>query len=572
MGATSALALLLGCRGRPQEALTTLEATLFPDENGFLHRGPGEPYQVRTELAEAQAGREGRRRSLVVFHHITDAQIVDEESPLRGEWVDSCPSPISTAAFRPQETLSLQLTASLIRQANRLNRSPVTGRAVDFLVHTGDAADNAQYNELRWFLDLLDGLPVNPDSGAPGYEGVQEESPDPRYPDLLQLAQRTFRGERLRYPWYAVIGNRDLLVQGNFAPDETANEIATGDEKVIDIAPDRKEEVCSHPSVLLDPRASQEILQDPATEVRRVAPDPKRRLLSRKEWIAEHFKTLEVPGPRGHGFTQENLDQGTGYYLMEHGLITFIALDTVNPAGFAAGSIDLKQYLWLEEQLIAGSSHYWDPQGRAVTTGNPDRLFVILSHHGTDTMNNPLPDAETGKPRLQGPHLEELLHRFPNVILHVTGHSHSNRIVARPDPQGRGAGYWQVSTSSPLDFPMQGRLLEVVDNRDGTISILTTVYDMAAPLDPGDARDPTPDDGLNQERLASIGRQVAARDLQMDREAAGLAPSDRNAELLLPAPFDLSSLVTPPAHRRLLAARRARLNRRQLLGLLLLPG
>lgn len=30
----------------------------------------------------------------------------------------------------------------------------MTDRAVDFVLHTGNAADNAQFNELRWFIDL----------------------------------------------------------------------------------------------------------------------------------------------------------------------------------------------------------------------------------------------------------------------------------------------------------------------------------------------------------------------------------------------------------------------------------
>lgn len=570
LGVGSGVALLMGCRaGEPvRSVLTTLERTITLGPEGVLGFGPGEPHQVRPELAEAQAGREGRRRSLVVFHHFADAHILDEESPLRGEWLDSCPSPITTTAFRPHEALSLHITASLIRQANRIDRSPISGRAVDFLVHTGDAADNAQYNELRWFLDLMDGLPVEPDSGSPGYQGVQGESPDPRYPDLLQRAQLRFQGVPLRYPWYAVIGNHDILAQGNFAPSQTAEAIAVGESKVIDIAPELKAEVCDDPSVLLDPGASRRIFSDPATEVRQVAADLNRRLLNRKEWIQEHFKTAAVPGPRGHGFTQENLDSGTAYYVLEHGLVHFVVLDTVNPAGFSAGSIDRQQFRWLEEQLIAGSSRYWDRQGQAVTTGNPDRLFVILSHHDVDSMNNPLPDPATGEERLGGAQVEELLHRFPNVILHVAGHSRANRIVARPDPQGRGPGYWQVTTTSPLDFPAQGRLLEIVDNRDGTLSIFATVYDLAAPLDPEEAEDPTPKDGLNQERLAAIARRVAARDPQLDPAGAGLSPSDRNVELLIPAPFNLSRLATPPPHRRLLAQRRWGLARRQLLGLL----
>jgi hypothetical protein len=94
---------------------------------------------------------------------------------------------------------------------------------------------------------------------------------------------------------------------------------------------------------------------------------------------------------------------------------------------------------------------------------------------------------------------------------------------------------------------MQSRLLEVVDNGDGTISILSTVYDTIPPINPGDAADPTPADGVNQALLAGVARQIGMRDTQINTAASGLAASDRNAELLLAAPFEIPA----PAARRL---------------------
>jgi hypothetical protein len=92
---------------------------------------------------------------------------------------------------------------------------------------------------------------------------------------------------------------------------------------------------------------------------------------------------------------------------------------------------------------------------------------------------------------------------------------------------------------------MQGRLIEITDNRDGTISIFSTVYDSLAPINPGDADDPTPDDGVNQRLLAGVARQLADGDPQSNPEAGGLQPSDRNAELIIEAPFDLATLPRP---------------------------
>ncbi|MDP2674437.1 MAG: hypothetical protein Q8Q00_05970, partial [Dehalococcoidia bacterium] len=301
LGGGVALASIFGCRSGGERPLTTLDRTIVLGADGVLRSGPGEPHQVRTELAQAQVDREKRRRSLVVFHHFGDTQTLDEESPLRGEWQDSCPTPLSTAAFRPQESLTLQVTASLVRQANRIDRSAVTERAVDFALHTGNAADNAQYNELRWFIDLMDGRQVAPDSGGSGYQGVQLESPDQRYPDLLALAQIPFKPQGIRYPWYTALGNRDVLVQGNFPPSDASRQIALGGKKIIDLSPARKVEVCADPSILLDPERTQEILADKDTEVRDVTPDENRRLLTRADWMQEMFNSSERPGPQGHG-------------------------------------------------------------------------------------------------------------------------------------------------------------------------------------------------------------------------------------------------------------------------------
>lgn len=536
------LAASVACGGGGEASLTTLDGAVVLDGDGNLVAGPGEPYAVRTELAQARTGRDSARRSLVVFHHFSDFRITDEESPLRSEWVESCPQPLSASAFRPQESLSLHAASAMIEQANRIVRSPVTGRPVDLAIHTGDEADNAQFNEVRWFLDLLDGKAVTPSSGSPEYEGVQDKSPASAYPDLLTEAQREFRPHALRYPWYAVAGNRDLLAQGSVAPAESAGTVATGAGKIISIGPAAKEEVCADPSLLLAPGSSDRILSDPGTAVVTVAPDERRRLLTRKEWVEEHFQTAEAPGPAGHGFSPENRDQGTAYYVLDRGPVVFIVLDTVNPGGYSAGSMDIAQFTWLEQQLAARSSAYFDAAGKPVAAPNEDRLLVIVSHHASSTMNNPFPDPATQEERVRGPQLEALLHRFPNVVLHVAGHALEHRITAKPDPARRTAGYWEVTTASPLDYPMQSRLLEIADNGDGTLSLFSTVYDTAAPVKPGGAKDPTPGDGVNQLRLASIARQVGVRDPQVNLAAAGPASGDRNAELLLPAPFDLSKL------------------------------
>ncbi len=541
------LALAAACKSdEPPPSGTTLTQTLGVDSEGNLVVAEGEPYTVRTELAQAQSDRRDRRLSLVVFHQLSDFGIVDEESPLRSEWLEACNSAVNDESFRSQESLSLHVAEALIAQANVVDRSPVTRAPVDFAIHTGSAADNAQFNELRWFIDLMDGVPVDPESGAVGYEGVQTESPAKAYADLLTLAQEAFIPEGINYPWYAVAGNHDALSQGNFPLTERAAEVATGAQKIFALGPAALAEVCDSGSIF-GPGPSAELLNDPGTIIRGVGADKNRRLISHSDWIREHLPPPNTgPGPLGHGFSIQGANEGRAYYTFEENGVVFIVLDSANPSGFPSGSLDQAQYDWLEERLTAHSSSYADGGGQFVTTENADRLMVIVSHHPSAVMTNPYPGTD-GEPRTLRGEVEDLVGRFPNVVLWLSGHTGRNSISARP--AAAGGGYWEVTTAGALDFPMQGRLLEIVDNRDGTLSIFTTMYGLATTVNPGDAEDGTPEDGLNQRLLAGVARQLAFRDPQLDPAGPGLSLSDRNAELLVPAPFDLFELPPPTESR-----------------------
>ena len=76
-----------------------------------------------------------------------------------------------------------------------------------------------------------------------------------------------------------------------------------------------------------------------------------------------------------------------------------------------------------------------------------------------------------------GADLQALLLAHPDVIAYVAGHTHEHKITpfARPG----GGGFWGIETSSEIDWPIQSRLIEVMDNRDGTLSIFGTLIDHA---------------------------------------------------------------------------------------------
>ena len=262
-------------------AQTTAQRTIQDcDGDNLLEYAPGEPHVLfgspsSGEDCASQAARAGRDDDghdaavLLNFLQLTDFQMVDEESPGRVEFVDGSQrapgaQPFS-AAYRPQEALTTQVSEAMVRQV-RGATSPVTGTKPSLTILTGDNADSQQFNETRWFIDILDGnRRIDPNSGIPTaqcgatpgtrYDGVRDSgvqgAPDDGYyepdasggsaddgdgysPDRARNAQETgrdvtvrdFRGllERanepfdargIGMPWYSAFGNHDALVQGN---------------------------------------------------------------------------------------------------------------------------------------------------------------------------------------------------------------------------------------------------------------------------------------------------------------------------------------------------------------------
>jgi metallophosphoesterase (TIGR03767 family) len=590
------------------EGQTTLEQRLVPAAPGafrFLQLGEGEPYTVREELAAASPGRVEARTSLAYFGQLSDFQLADEESPARLEIIDPLSTPLNLpfgAAWRPWEALQPQIDDSMIRQMDQFaGAAPVAdGKgarpAMDFTIDTGDSADSQQLNETEWVRTLLEGGTLNPNSGVdkkkyshllcpnllvPGaaeaarYTGVQDyndyfegtfpefydpNSPAgphaawPKYPGLMDQAQKSFTAAGLDVPSYVAFGNHDALVQGNAAANAAFEQVATGCLKPIGPVPN-PENAPALLSSLLNPTNLLSTLLTKPQNLIFVPGDPKRQSVSKKQ-----YKDVFRAGSQadGHGFdlidpAQESASKGAaGYYSWSPTPgMRFIAVDTVAEAGTivtptgnftADGNIDDPQFKWLRGQLEAATaakelvvlfSHH---APESLTADAADELAppcLLNDAHGHDV--NPGCDLD---PRNSQPiHLEadavNLLHEFPNAIAWVAGHSHVNTVDAFPNPSGPG-GFWSIRVAAEADWPQQSRLLQVFDNQDGTLSIFGTILDhtgqSVAPA-PGTAAS-----GMDLNDLASVGRTMSFNDLQSGAPEGEGEAKDRNVELLIEDP------------------------------------
>ena len=469
--------------------------------------------------------------------------------------------------------------------------------AMDNVIATGDLADSMQLNETMWVRTLLEGGNLNPGSGSaanldalcgilslfpgmadvgnPGrYTGVQDyddylESqlfwdPDsplgpfndwPTYPGLVDHAQKPFEAQGLDVPSYVAVGNHDVLVQGNEDANVAFELIANGCVKPMGPFPSAGPGSQTLEDVL-DPAYLLGLLGTDPAKIGIVPPDPSRQFVNKAQQRAIFNSGSQADG---HGFAHVDPVELTAsggaamYYSFnpEPG-IRFIALDTnTTGAGLlvdpitgdttAEGNLDNPQYQWLRRELVEAEAN--------------DELVVTYAHHASNSMDFTLPDElalpclgindqhghdinpgcdldpRNSLPIRTGDDLVSLLGRFPNVIAHVAGHSHDSDVIPRPSPSG---GFWEIKSPAVADWPTQSRLLEVMDNNDGTLSIFGTMIDHDSPAD-------APNNGANLsgadvEQLASLGREISFNDEQVAHDTAEGAAEDRNVELLLPDP------------------------------------
>jgi metallophosphoesterase (TIGR03767 family) len=484
--------------------------------------------------------------------HLSDLHLCDSQSPARAEFLDRWADPDSpikaevdaVGSYRAQDCLTVQVGEAIVRAVNAVGAGPIGGAPIDWALTTGDVTDNAQVNEVGWYLGLLDGGPVEPDSGDRSrYEGVADSvywdeafwHPDPAspgrldrphrqfgFPDapgLLDALRAPFQATGLAMPWFAVHGNHDQMIQGTIpaiGPFAAAGEAAL---KAIGVPADWSHQAIAQFCHDVDQCETDALALWSTLVMRPVTADPARRTVTRAEFVAAHFGPSARPP--GHGFPVEAQQSGIAYYRADHGRITLLTLDTVNEHGGWQGSLDGPQLDWLESELAAADR---------------ERRYVVLaSHHPLATLINPrLPAVPAGPAprRVLSSELAELLGRHPSLILWLNGHTHISTVT--PHADGRSP-WWEVTAPSLIDYPQQGRLVEVLRSAAGSLTIGCTMIDHQGER-------PWSGAVTGVAAIAGLSRELAANNWQwrtddLSRHRRAGTPLDRNVLLELPDPF-----------------------------------
>jgi len=498
----------------------------------FIRKSPNEKGWSELEQVSEQkhVGAEFPREStpLLVMHHLSDLHVCDAQSPLRPEFLDRWADPDSPirdavgtiGCYRPHAMLSPHVVESMIQALNKVTTGPLSGHRIDAAIITGDTTDNAQENEVDWYLALLDGLEVTPDSGdLSRYEGVMDDNAEhydvkywhphgtpagkddddarskygfPVVPGLLDSCRKPIQSTGLKFAWYAVHGNHDALLQGTVTPDENSQISMVGNKRYVGLPSSLtlKEtlEAFNEVGPASLPRA-----EDAPFEI--VSADLHRRAVERGEYAEKH---LNSPGlPKGHGFTDEHVQKKHMYYATNVGKVKLIVIDSVNEFGGWQGSLDVAQFEWLENEI---------------KTSN--RYVVLASHHPLNCMFNNY--APTGR-RVCEDEITEMLLKYPQVIAWLAGHVHRHH-VEWVGSEIEERGFWQIETASHADWPQQSRTIEIVESEVGEIFIALTTIDHVAGTHYGKAE--------NVLEMAALSRLLSANVWQKRDSLGAKVPAD----------------------------------------------
>ncbi|MFA5108505.1 MAG: TIGR03768 family metallophosphoesterase [Candidatus Micrarchaeia archaeon] len=436
---------------------------------------PGLGYEKRLDIMPATYNKTSATNTakLLNFFTISDIHITDKESPAEAIYYGYRWGIIS--GYSPAMLYTTQMLDATIQTINALHKQ----NPFDFGISLGDDINSGQYNELRWFIDVLDGKNIIPDSGVRN---------DP-VPGPLNDYQDEYKAAGLdkSINWYQTLGNHDHFWMGMFMPDEYVKSSMVGDT-ILNQGNifTNKIGIKSRGFYMgaIDGRTQYGniIGAGPVAEFD-TAPttpaDSNRHFISKSEWMGEFFNTTS--NPVGHGFNQTNAMRGFASYSFEPKSdvpIKVIVLDDTQignesdgETNMGHGSIDQERYDWLVKELDQGQA-----QNKLMIIATHIPISAKISDSGLDSLMVWDPKSAVSESDLIAK-----FHTYPNLILVVAGHRHGNTVTAlkSPDPNRPELGFWEVETSSLREFPQQFRTFQIVRNSDNTISIFANNVDQA---------------------------------------------------------------------------------------------
>jgi metallophosphoesterase (TIGR03768 family) len=440
-----------------------------------------------------------RNKRFLNFFAITDIHITDKEAPnqfIYLQQIDVKNSGQNTSIYSPVMLYTTHVLDAAMQTVNALHKQ----NQFDFGISLGDTCNNTSYNELRWYIDVIDGKVITPSSGANiGAKDIDYQKP--------------FKAAGLdkSIPWYQVLGNHDHFFIGSF-PVDAEPALGIRQSYISDtvwassalLAPNlatfptlfSMKNLPNKPSYYMGVidgstphgniiKAGDVTNVEFSSGAPKIVADPNRRSLLRTEWIEEFFNTSSQPVGHGLNFIDPTQPRGFACYsfLPKANIpLKVIALDNTQSETDGStdihghGYLDANRWAWLQAELAAGQA--------------ANQLMIIAAHIpiavssiGSET-EWWLGDSTTTQENRNAVTLAELvktLQGTPNLLLWIAGHRHVNTIKAfvSSDSSKPEQGFWQVETSSLRDFPQQFRTFEIFLNSDYTISILATNVDPA---------------------------------------------------------------------------------------------